>query len=299
MPKSLMSTETCGLKPTQTGKVRDIFDLGDRLLIVATDRISAYDIILPEPIPGKGIILNQITLGWYDFFSDSLKTHFISSDPDEYPQPFTGREELVGRSMLVAKAERFDVECVVRGYLSGSGWRDYQKKGAVCGVPLPPDLLESSQLPELIFTPSTKAEIGHDENISFEEMCRIVAPEDAEALRSMSLSIYARARDYADGRGIILADTKFEFGRLDGKIILIDELLSPDSSRFWPKDDYEAGRSQRSFDKQYVRDYLDQIGWDHNPPGPKLSPEVIEKTFARYQEAFKRLFPDLNLEKYL
>ena len=201
--------------------------------------------------------------------------------------------------MLVAKADRFDIECVVRGYLSGSGWRDYRRKGSVCGVPLPPDLLESSRLPEPIFTPSTKAEAGHDENISFEEMSRMIAPEDADELRSLSLSLYARARDYAAGRGIILADTKFEFGRRDGEIILIDELLSPDSSRFWPMDDYEPGRPQKSFDKQYVRDYLDEIGWDHNPPGPGLSREVVEKTFNRYQEAFKRLFPELNLEKYL
>jgi phosphoribosylaminoimidazole-succinocarboxamide synthase len=188
---------------------------------------------------------------------------------------------------------------VVRGYLSGSGWRDYRKQGSVCGIPLPPGLSESTRLPDPIFTPSTKAETGHDENISFEAMGRILTPEDAEALRSLSLSVYTRARDYAAGRGIILADTKFEFGRLDGKIILIDELLSPDSSRFWPMDDYEPGRPQRSFDKQYVRDYLDEIGWDHSPPGPTLPVDIIQKTFDRYREAFNRLFPELNLENFL
>jgi phosphoribosylaminoimidazole-succinocarboxamide synthase len=288
-----------GLKPDQSGKVRDIFDLEDRLLIVATDRISAYDVVLPDPIPGKGIVLNQMTLGWYGFFEDALKTHFITANPSEYPPPFEGREELVGRSMLVFKAHRFDVECVVRGYLAGSGWKDYQVTQSVCGIPLPSGLENSSILPEPIFTPATKAESGHDENISFEKMCRIVPEEQAKALKNKSLSIYEKARDYAGGKGIILADTKFEFGKLNDDIILIDELLSPDSSRFWPKDSYAAGKSQRSFDKQFIRDYLDKTGWDHTPPGPKLSPEVIEKTMDRYKEACQRLFPDLNLEKFL
>ncbi len=299
MTKALITTEACGLKPDQSGKVRDIFDLGDRLLIVATDRISAYDVILPDPIPGKGIVLTQITLGWYEFFSDSLRTHFITSDPVEYPSPFNRVGELDGRSMLVAKADRFDVECVVRGYLAGSGWKDYLRTGAVCGIPLAKGLKESEALPEPIFTPATKAESGHDENISFDEMCGIVPRKDAEALMELSIQLYERGRDYADKQGIILADTKFEFGMLSGEITLIDELLSPDSSRFWPKDSYEPGKPQVSFDKQFVRDYLDEIGWDHSPPGPALSPDVIKKTFERYKEAFERLFPNLTLEKFL
>jgi phosphoribosylaminoimidazole-succinocarboxamide synthase len=299
MTKAIINMKDYGLEPDQSGKVRDIFDLGDRLLIVASDRISAYDVVLPDPIPGKGIVLNQMTLGWYKFFSDSLKTHFITAIPSEYPPPFKDREELAGRSMLVFKARRFDVECVVRGYLAGSGWKDYQATKTVCGIPLPSGLKESSLLPEPIFTPATKAESGHDENISFEEMCRIVPEKQAEALKKMSISIYEKARDYAGEKGIILADTKFEFGMLKDDIILIDELLSPDSSRFWPKDSYAEGQSQRSFDKQFMRDYLDEIGWNHSPPGPKLSPEVIEKTMDRYKEACHRLFPDLALEKFL
>jgi len=299
MKKALRHMKEHGLEPDQSGKVRDIFDLGDRLLIVATDRISAYDAVLPDPIPGKGIILNQMTLGWYSFFSDGLKTHFITADPDEYPRPFQGREELVGRSMLVRKADRFDVECVVRGYLAGSGWKDYRATQSVCGIALPSGLLESSPLPEPIFTPATKADSGHDENISFEEMRKIVPAPHAAALKELSLSIYKRARDYADKKGIILADTKFEFGLLNGDIVLIDELLSPDSSRFWPKDSYEAGRPQHSFDKQFIRDYLDEIGWDHTPPAPTLPQEVIQKTMERYKEACHRLFPDLELEKFL
>jgi phosphoribosylaminoimidazole-succinocarboxamide synthase len=299
MKKALISMKDIGLDPDLSGKVRDIFDLEDRLLIVATDRISAYDVVLPDPIPGKGIVLNQMTLGWYAFFSGTLKTHFITADPSEYPPPYQGREELAGRSMLVFKANRFDVECVVRGYLAGSGWKDYKSTQSVCGIPLPAGLEESAALPEPIFTPATKAESGHDENISFEEMCRIVPEEQAETLKKMSIAIYEKARDYAGEKGIILADTKFEFGRLKDDIILIDELLSPDSSRFWPKDSYAPGRSQHSFDKQFMRDYLDQIGWDHSAPGPKLSPEVIRKTMDRYKEACQRLFPDLELEKYL
>ncbi len=299
MKKALISMKDHGLVPDQSGKVRDIFDLGDRLLIVATDRISAYDVVLPDPIPGKGIILNQMTLGWYAFFADTLKTHFITADPSEYPKPFQGREELSGRSMLVFKTNRFDVECVVRGYLAGSGWKDYRATMSVCGIPLPAGLAVSTALPEPIFTPATKAESGHDENISFEEMCRIVPMDHAEALKKKSISIYEKARDYAEEKGIILADTKFEFGILNDEIILIDELLSPDSSRFWPKDSYVPGRPQRSFDKQYIRDYLDEIGWDHTPPGPILSPEVIQKTIERYKEACQRLFPDLEVEKFL
>lgn len=290
--------QSFGLEPDYSGKVRDIFDLGGMLLIVTSDRISAYDSILPDPIPGKGILLTQMTLGWYDFFSADLDTHFISSDPAEFPAPFAGRTELAGRSMLVKKAQRFDIECIVRGYLAGSGWREYRKQGTVCGIKLPGGLLESSRLPEPIFTPSTKADSGHDENISFEAMCEIVPRCDAEKLRDMSLSIYGRAHEYARERGIILADTKFEFGVIDGKILLIDEMLSPDSSRFWPLDSFEPGRTQHSFDKQFVRDYLDEIGWDHTPPAPALPKEVTERTRKRYEEACTSLFPNINLERF-
>jgi len=296
MQTALKSTEDIGLEPDGKGKVRDIFDLGDRLLIVSTDRVSAYDVILPDPLPGKGILLTQITIGWYEHFENQLRTHFITADVEDYPEPFRGKKELVGRSMLVRKADRFDAECVVRGYIAGSGWREYQRDGAVCGIKLPEGLLESAELPEPIFTPATKADSGHDENISFEQMCEIVPAEDAARLRDMSLEIYRLGRDYARERGIILADTKFEFGRIDGEITLIDEMLTPDSSRFWPASKYKPGRSQESFDKQFVRDHLDEIGWDHNPPAPNLPPDVVEKSMARYREAHDRLFPNRKLE---
>ena len=299
MANVLVKTADCGLNPDISGKVRDIFDLGDRLLIVATDRVSAYDSVLPSPIPGKGIILTQMTLGWYDFFGANLKTHFVTADVDRYPGRFKGRRELAGRSMVVRKAKRYDVECVVRGYLSGSGWREYQKTRSVCGIELPRGLAESSRLDEPIFTPSTKAETGHDENISFEAMKTIVPPDIASKLAKLSLTIYRRAHDYARERGIVLADTKFEFGDLDGDVTLIDELLSPDSSRFWPLDSYRPGGPQPSFDKQYVRDYLDRIGWDHSPPAPPLPPEVVTKTVERYREACDRLFPQMKVGRYL
>jgi len=299
MATALSSTRELGLKPDLAGKVRDIFDLGDRLLIVSTDRVSAYDVILPNALAGKGVLLTQITLGWYEYFADSLRTHFISAELSDYPPPFDRHAALAGRSMLVAKAERYDVECVVRGYLSGSGWREYGRDGRVCGVGLPAGLLESAELPQPIFTPATKADSGHDENISFEEMCKIVPRSAAEQLRDTSIRIYTRARDYARERGIILADTKFEFGSIDGEITLIDEMLTPDSSRFWPAAKYAPGRAQESFDKQFVRDYLDHIGWDHSPPAPELTPEVVERTVARYREAHDRLFPHRNLERYL
>ncbi|MDH4337137.1 MAG: phosphoribosylaminoimidazolesuccinocarboxamide synthase [Candidatus Krumholzibacteria bacterium] len=297
--QALVSTSDLGLTPDRTGKVRDVFDLGDHLLIVSTDRISAYDVILPSALPGKGILLTQITIGWYEHFGRELRTHFVSADIDEYPAPFKGRRELAGRSMLVRKADRFDVECVVRGYLSGSGWKEYRRNRAVCGVSLPEGLTESAELPQPIFTPATKADDGHDENIPFEEMCNIVARADAEQLRSMSIDLYRRGRDYARARGIILADTKFEFGRIDGEITLIDEMLTPDSSRFWPADRYAPGGPQESFDKQFVRDYLDASGWDHSPPGPQLPADVVNKTIARYREAHDRLFPGRSLERYL
>jgi phosphoribosylaminoimidazole-succinocarboxamide synthase len=299
MTQALVSTGDLGLTPDRRGKVRDVFDLGDRLLIVSTDRISAYDVILPSSLPGKGILLTQITMGWYEHFGSALRTHFITADVDEYPAPFRGMRELSGRSMLVATADRFDVECVVRGYLSGSGWKEYQRNRSVCGIRLPDGLTESAELPEPIFTPATKADSGHDENISFEEMCRIVPRAEAEQLRALSLDLYRRGRDYARTRGIILADTKFEFGKIGGEITLIDEMLTPDSSRFWPADRYAPGRPQESFDKQFVRDYLDASGWDHNPPGPTLPADVVEKTTARYREAHDRLFPGRKLERYL
>jgi len=296
---ALKSTTQIGLEPDFAGKVRDIFDLDDKLLIVTSDRISAYDSILPQPIPGKGILLNQVTLGWYDHFKNTLKTHFITEDVSEFPAPFNGHRELAGRSMLVTKADRFDVECVVRGYITGSGWKEYQRDGMVCGIELPEGLVESQQLSEPIFTPATKADTGHDENISFETMCEIIPLEYAERLRDISIDIYMSGLEYARSKGIILADTKFEFGLIDGEITIIDEMLSPDSSRFWPAAEYEAGRSQNSFDKQYIRNYLDEIGWDHNPPPPDLTDEVINKSFDRYKEAYDRLFPNRNLEKYL
>jgi phosphoribosylaminoimidazole-succinocarboxamide synthase len=293
------STQELGLKPDRAGKVRDVFDLGNRLLIVSTDRLSAYDVVLPTRLPGKGVLLTQITLGWYEHFGRSLATHFLSAEVSEYPAPFRGLEALAGRSMLVAKAQRFDVECVVRGCLSGSGWKEYQRNRSVCGIRLPDGLTESAELPQPIFTPATKADSGHDENISFEQMCEIVPRRDAEALRDQSLDLYRRGRDYARTCGIILADTKFEFGLIDGEIKLIDEMLTPDSSRFWPADKYAPGRAQESFDKQFVRDYLDRSGWDHNPPGPELPPDVVKRTIARYQEAHDLLFPERNVERYL
>jgi phosphoribosylaminoimidazole-succinocarboxamide synthase len=299
MANVLMRTADHGLVPDMSGKVRDIFDLDDHLLIVTSDRVSAYDSVLPTPVPGKGIILTQMTLGWYEHFAGKLKTHFVSAEIDDFPGKFKGRQELAGRSMLVRKAARFDVECVVRGYLVGSGWKEYKHNGAVCGIQLPEGLVEASRLAEPIFTPATKPDDGHDENISLEEMKKIVPADIADSLAALSMEIYNDAHGYARDRGIILADTKFEFGELDGEIILIDELLSPDSSRFWPADEYEAGRPQMSFDKQFVRDYLDAAGWDHDPPAPELPGDVVEKTVERYREACDRLFPDINLEKYL
>jgi len=299
MATALATTKDIGLEPSISGKVRDVFDLGDKLLIVSTDRISAYDVILPTALPGKGILLNQITVGWYEHFGDSLRTHFISDDVDDYPVPFRGRDELRGRSMLVNKADRFDIECVVRGYITGSGWKEYQHSGSVCGVALPGGLLESQELPQPVFTPATKADEGHDENISFERMCETVPTATAERLRDLSIDIYSRGREYARERGILLADTKFEFGIIDGEITMIDEMLTPDSSRFWPADKYEAGRGQESFDKQFVRNFLDGIGWDHTPPGPALSADVVESSIGRYREAHDILFPNRNLERYL
>jgi phosphoribosylaminoimidazole-succinocarboxamide synthase len=286
----LLQTDLPGLKPFKQGKVRDVYDLGDRLLVVATDRLSAFDVVLPTAIPAKGIVLTQMSLFWFDLLADVVPHHVITADVDEYDaelQPF--RDQLVGRSMIVTKTEVLPVECVVRGYLAGSGWKDYQATGAVCGIPLPEGLKQSARLDPPIFTPATKAETGHDENIPFETMEETVGAERAAEARRITLEIYSRARTHAEARGLILADTKFEFGVRDGKLIWIDEALTPDSSRFWPGDQYEPGRSQKAFDKQYVRDYLETLDWNKQPPGPELPSEVVTRTGEKYVEAFERL----------
>jgi phosphoribosylaminoimidazole-succinocarboxamide synthase len=273
------------------GKVRDIYDLGDRLLIVATDRISAFDVVMPNPVPDKGRVLTQLSKFWFDLTKEVVPNHLISTEVRDFPDACRPYEEILkDRSMLVVKTDVLPIECVVRGYLSGSGWEEYKKTGKVCGVPLPKGLLESSKLEEPIFTPATKAEIGlHDENIAFEKVEKIVGKDLAKRLRSLSLAIYKKARDFAEGRGIVIADTKMEFGIKDEKLLLIDELLTPDSSRFWPKDDYRPGGSQKSFDKQFLRDYLLSIQWDKSPPAPQLPEEIVQKTREKYLEAYERL----------
>ncbi|MCC6025908.1 MAG: phosphoribosylaminoimidazolesuccinocarboxamide synthase [Caldimicrobium sp.] len=273
------------------GKVRDIYDLGDSLLIVATDRISAFDVVLPTPIPDKGKILTKLTLFWLNFLKDIVENHLITANIDEYPEVLKKhRDVLEGRSMIVRKAKVFPVECIVRGYITGSAMKEYLKTGMVCGIPLPPGLKEADKLPEPIFTPSTKAELGsHDVNITFEEMIKIVGKETAEALKELSLKLYKTASSYAEERGIIIADTKFEFGLHDGKVILVDEVLTPDSSRFWPKESYEPGKPQVSFDKQYIRDWLKNTGWKEGTPPPEIPTEVVEKTREKYLLALKIL----------
>jgi phosphoribosylaminoimidazole-succinocarboxamide synthase len=283
------SIDLPGINKLRSGKVREVFDLGDMLLFVVTDRISAFDVILPDPIPHKGAVLNQLSAFWFSRFN-KIDNHFITADFDQFPkelQPF--REQLAGRSMIVRKTKPLAVECVVRGYLAGSGWKEYQKSQSVCGIKLPAGLQLASQLPEPIFTPSTKAEEGHDENIDMKECARILGGERANHVEELSLAIYSRGRDHAEQRGIIVADTKFEFGTVDGKLFLIDECLTPDSSRFWPADQYVVGKSPPSFDKQFVRDYLETLDWDKTPPGPKLPGDVIARTAAKYVEAFERL----------
>ncbi len=274
--------------PARRGKVRDVYDLGDRLLLVASDRISAYDWVMPNGIPGKGKLLTRLSLMWFDFLG--IEHHLLSTDVTTLPElTLEEKEALSGRSMIVRKTNVVPIECVVRGYLAGSGWQEYQKTQSVCGVSLPQGLQQSSQLPEPIFTPATKAEEGHDENISFSEMTQRVDPKLAETLKQMSIEIYRKAADYALQRGIIIADTKFEFG-LDGeKIILIDEVLTPDSSRFWPKGEYAPGRDQASFDKQFLRNWLSTSGWDRNSPPPQLPPEIITQTLEKYQQAEQML----------
>jgi phosphoribosylaminoimidazole-succinocarboxamide synthase len=288
MSPVVLQTDFPGLKLRGRGKVRDIYELGDRLLIVATDRLSAFDVVLPTPIPDKGRVLTQLSLFWFEKLAGIVPHHVISaSDFSGELAPYSGL--LDGRAMLVRRTEPIPIECVVRGYLSGSGWKDYQRSGAVCGIPLPPGLRESDRLPEPIFTPSTKAAAGHDENISFEETMARVGRPLAERLRDTSLAIYRRAAEYAAARGIVMADTKFEFGLIGEQFIWIDEALTPDSSRFWPGDRYAPGRPQPSFDKQYVRDYLERIGWNKQPPAPTLPPDVVTGTQDKYREAYQRI----------
>jgi phosphoribosylaminoimidazole-succinocarboxamide synthase len=288
--ETVLQLDLPGVKKLKSGKVREVFDLGDRLLFVATDRLSAFDVIMPNGIPRKGEVLTQISYFWFAQTESFQPNHLLSRANDPLPknlQPFAS--QLARRSMIVKKAKPLAIECVVRGYLAGSGWKEYQKSQTVCGIKLPPGLKESSELPEPIFTPATKAEAGHDENISFEKAAEIVGADIAEKVRAASLKIYNSARDYARKRGIIIADTKFEFGQLGGKLILIDEVLTPDSSRFWPADQYQPGRGQPSFDKQFVRDYLETLDWNKTPPGPVLPPEVVAKTSAKYLEAYEKL----------
>ena len=287
----ILRTEFKSLILKGRGKVRDIYDLGDKLLIVATDRISAFDVVMPNPIPDKGQVLTQMSKFWFDLTRKIVPNHLLSTEVKDYPgscHPY--RKVLQGRSMLVEKAEAIPVECVVRGYLAGSGWSEYERTGAICGVKLPKGLVESSRLDEPIFTPATKAEIGlHDENITLEAAAQIIGKDLAERLRSISVAIYKMARDLADEKGILIADTKMEFGLKDGKLLLIDELLTPDSSRFWPKDQYRPGVPQSSYDKQFLRDYLLAIHWNKTPPVPELPAEVIENTREKYLEAYRRL----------
>jgi phosphoribosylaminoimidazole-succinocarboxamide synthase len=291
MSTPVLMTDFADLGPRRQGKVRDIYDLGDRMLLIATDRISAFDVVMADPIPDKGRILTQISAFWFRLLAEVTPNHLISLKVADFPpacQPY--REILSGRTMLVRKTKPLPVECIVRGYLAGSGWADYQKTGAVCGIPLPSGLRESDRLPEPIFTPSTKAELGtHDENITFAEAVAAIGPDLAARVREVSLELYRRASAWAEPRGIILADTKFEFGLINGELLLIDEVLTPDSSRFWPQDDYAPGRAQKSYDKQYLRDYLESLGWNKQPPPPTLPPEVVVNTRTKYLEALKSL----------
>lgn len=286
----LLQIDLPGLRKLKSGKVREVFDLGDCLLIVATDRISAFDCIMPNGVPQKGEVLTQISHFWFDQTANIVPNHRLARPGESFPaalQPFMNQIER--RSMLVAKAKPLPIECVVRGYLSGSGWKEYRATQTVCGIKLPSGLKESSELPEPIFTPATKAESGHDENISFEKAAELVGDKVAEKVRDFSLQIYSYAREHARERGIIIADTKFEFGFKADQLILIDEVLTPDSSRFWPIDQYAPGKGQPSFDKQHVRDYLETLDWDKRPPAPPLPPDVVAKTQAKYLEAYTRL----------
>ncbi|MEW5978398.1 MAG: phosphoribosylaminoimidazolesuccinocarboxamide synthase [Acidobacteriota bacterium] len=289
-PAVLLQTNFPELNLRARGKVRDVYDLGDQLLIVATDRISAFDYILGSGIPRKGHVLNQMSLFWFDLFKPIIRNHVVAADVSRYPASLQRyAADLAGRSMLVKKAEPLPVECVVRGYLSGSGWKEYRESGSVCGIPLPEGLLESSKLPAAIFTPATKATSGHDLNVPFEQVEEMVGASTAKVIQDASLRIYEEAARYALERGILVADTKFEFGVCEGETILIDEVLTPDSSRFWPAADYSPGRPQKSYDKQFVRDYLEEIRWNKQPPAPALPDQVVEATSQKYCEAFERL----------
>ncbi len=290
MSAPLQETNFPNLKLFRRGKVRDVYDLGDTLLVVATDRISAFDVVMPNPIPHKGEVLTRISEFWFDYLQDICPNHFITSDVDAFPavcKPYA--DTLRGRSMLARKTKALPVECIVRGYLSGSGWSEYRRTQMICGEQLPKGLRESDQLPEPIFTPSTKAEVGHDVNITFDDTLPLLGSHIAHEVREKSLALYTMAARHAEDRGIIIADTKFEFGILEDEVILIDEVLTPDSSRFWPRDQYEPGKGQPSFDKQYLRDYLLSIHWDKRPPAPELPAEIIEKTSEKYREALRIL----------
>ena len=290
MTEPILQLDLPGIKKVRSGKVREVFDLGDSFLLVASDRISAFDVIMPNGIPHKGAVLTQISHFWFEKFASLVPNHLLAKANDPLPAnlaPYA--DKLAKRSMIVKKAKPLAIECIVRGYLSGSGLKEYKKSQTVCGIQLPAGLVDSSELPEPIFTPSTKAEEGHDENINFEQACKIVGTELATQARDLSLMIYKAGRDYAKQRGIIIADTKFEFGLFEGKLILIDEVLTPDSSRFWPADQYAPGKGQPSFDKQFVRDYLETLTWDKTPPGPKLPDDVVAKSTAKYLEAYERL----------
>ena len=291
MPEDILtSTDFKDLKLFKRGKVRDVYDLGDKLLIISTDRISCFDVVLPCGIPYKGEVLNRLSCFWFDFIKDIVPNHLISQDIERYPAELKKyKDTLLGRSMLVLKTKPLAVECVVRGYLSGSGWKEYKEKQTVCAIPLPPGLLESDKLPEVLFTPSTKADIGHDINVNQKYVEGLVGSDIALKLKSISIAIYKKASAYALSKGIIIADTKFEFGLYNDRVILIDEALTPDSSRFWPKNKYKLGKSQPSFDKQFVRDYLESLDWDKTPPAPKLPPEIIEKTSEKYLQAYRKL----------
>ncbi|HWC95573.1 MAG TPA: phosphoribosylaminoimidazolesuccinocarboxamide synthase [Candidatus Sulfopaludibacter sp.] len=286
----ILQTEIPGVNLAARGKVRDVYSVDDRLVIVATDRISAFDYILPTGIPEKGKVLTQLSIFWFDFLRDLTPTHFLSSNVDDYPEPLPQfRDQLVGRSMLVKRAKMIEIECVARGYISGSGWKEYKQQGTVCGIKLPAGLQESDKLPEPIFTPATKAQTGHDENVSFEHVVSLIGEDLAARLRDLTLAIYDRAARYAETKGIIIADTKFEFGFVGDELVLGDEVLTPDSSRFWPADTYKPGGPQYSFDKQFVRDYLESIHWDKQPPAPPLPQDVAAKTGEKYKQAYQVL----------
>ncbi len=290
--QTLKTTKELGLTPKKQGKVRDIFDLGDKFVIVTTDRISVFDVILPDPIPYKGVVLTQLTKFWCKYLKDVIENHVIQFGVNGLPEDFQKHKDILElRTMVVKKAKVLPIECIVRGYISGSAWKEYQKTGTVCGIKLPEGLKESDKLPQPIFTPSTKAEVGHDENITFEKAAEIIGKDKAEFIKEKSIELYKKAEEYAQTKGIIIADTKFEFGidEETGKIILIDEILTPDSSRFWPKENYQPGKAQPSLDKQYVRDYTESTGWNKTYPGPNLPQEVIQTTSQKYKEIYKML----------